>query len=873
MKFAYNPRILKQLGTELITSDAIAITELIKNSYDARAKNIGIHFCDSLNTIDKSNLRFPIPKEVSELMEKSNVQDLIVIEDDGIGMDETIIRDGFFVVGTTLKRDEKHSLNGSGSILLGDKGIGRLSSQRLRPMLVLESTSEKDNHIHLIKVDWEKFISDKNAESQDYELKKDNKVSYTRLWLFSEVSSDIGFENYFEEKEVEGYDLFGGAIISEEPKLYVRDELQQSLSFLFSPFSTNKPIININLWNNSRRINLNFHIETFKVAETIHSFDVNETSNGEYELRFNLKIQPWFLQRIHRKLLGKKLYQDWEKDPNEYGKLFEKYRDHFNVSLSRCFNLKDLKFDSTFEDGLKKVSLTFDDFVYNISRITPISGKVFSFKRDAQLLNMALQSALAHDLISDKSSINDVRTFLNANNGIKLYRNKFRIGTIGNKEDDWLKLQQERTKGQQFYRFELGNVIGYVDLNDPKQEYISETSSRQQVNDNLHYRCLFVLLDYIFNHKYYDFNRYASEIAKNIFEEEDLLPTNTVDQIKQQAERTEDVIKAAQANIKAFQKAFTVIDKHIELDSPQSIDVVKNVLTSIHKETQNFQDNFSDTLLSLKATQDILKVAEREKSEIEIEAYNNYKLMANGLITEVITHELHSLVNTKQNSDKIYGHFEEIKEFLIDTERFDLNKKHLYPLKTSYDNLTENISDIGKFYQFLEKTFLYKGTIDDYEVENLEGFINGFVSRFEERFNRNKIKINLVDANIDLSVPRGSLIHLFYNLIDNSIAWIKERKKRADYDSNYQIEEDYINITVVSNDIIQYSDSGTGILNQFQHTLFNPFVSGKNGGRGMGLYIIRRFLESFGASIILRPELNSYGNRYIFEISFNNKQE
>lgn len=36
MKFTYNPRVIKQLGTELITSDSVAIIELIKNSYDAK---------------------------------------------------------------------------------------------------------------------------------------------------------------------------------------------------------------------------------------------------------------------------------------------------------------------------------------------------------------------------------------------------------------------------------------------------------------------------------------------------------------------------------------------------------------------------------------------------------------------------------------------------------------------------------------------------------------------------------------------------------------------------------------------------------------------------------------------------------------------
>ncbi len=51
MKFSYNARIIKHLGYELVTSDEGAITELIKNSYDAKASQVKIQCISS-----KSNL-------------------------------------------------------------------------------------------------------------------------------------------------------------------------------------------------------------------------------------------------------------------------------------------------------------------------------------------------------------------------------------------------------------------------------------------------------------------------------------------------------------------------------------------------------------------------------------------------------------------------------------------------------------------------------------------------------------------------------------------------------------------------------------------------------------------------------------------------
>ena len=44
-------------------------------------------------------------------------------------------------------------------------------------------------------------------------------------------------------------------------------------------------------------------------------------------------------------------------------------------------------------------------------------------------------------------------------------------------------------------------------------------------------------------------------------------------------------------------------------------------------------------------------------------------------------------------------------------------------------------------------------------------------------------------------------------------------------------------------------------------------------GRGMGLYIVRKLLESFGGEIELLDERNEYGNRYKFLLVSNTSEE
>ena len=50
-----NPRIIEHLGSDLITSAAVAVVELIKNSIDAHSKRVNIQFFDGIGQIEKND--------------------------------------------------------------------------------------------------------------------------------------------------------------------------------------------------------------------------------------------------------------------------------------------------------------------------------------------------------------------------------------------------------------------------------------------------------------------------------------------------------------------------------------------------------------------------------------------------------------------------------------------------------------------------------------------------------------------------------------------------------------------------------------------------------------------------------------------------
>lgn len=145
--FKVTPRILSHLGEDLIKSDSIALLELVKNSYDACAKNCLVDF------------NFQNDK-LSE----------IIIEDDGCGMNLDIIENVWLVVGTTNKLD-KLEKNDCGRVPLGEKGIGRLGIHKLGKEINL-ITKTKENKEVIVQIDWNKLNTASSIEDFKLEVEE-----------------------------------------------------------------------------------------------------------------------------------------------------------------------------------------------------------------------------------------------------------------------------------------------------------------------------------------------------------------------------------------------------------------------------------------------------------------------------------------------------------------------------------------------------------------------------------------------------------------------------------------------------------------------------------------------------------------------------
>lgn len=873
-KIVIDPRVVQHLGKDLITSSEVAVIELVKNSIDAKAKNINLRLYNNTSPKDI------IPDSVfQELVPPDFLKaPILIVEDDGQGMTDNILEQGFLTIGTSIKVDDESSL--------GEKGIGRLAAQRLGAALLVETAAASENHTSFVFINWEDVIKG-NEDVPSIEGKVTS--PHTRLWIFN-----INLEDYI-DNAIQYEQL---SLSTLQPNIQVNRNLKSALNFLISPFNKKNDKIKlpdkqedreIKFFFDNHQIDINFPIDKLALAESTHQFSFN-SDNEDNILCYGLNIKPWFIERVHRAIVKADAFKRLKKPHQFYEELLKKNKNRISNALNNNITKSELAElfyqvlgDVYAVDGDDNKKELYEDFlrkkarniVNELSQISPINGTIYSFKQGAAIGDkIIIDSAFELKYINQRYTLNELKYFLDDYNGIKLYRGSYRIGFLGNKENDWIKLQQFRTKGQQWYRFDLGNTLGYVSLVDAGQAHIQEISSRLDISENETSEAFKHLINIVFNYLFYDLNRKANDLMKVFLSEEGLLEEN----IAQRVQKNKNAFKEMILRNKKMQKALQDVSQHLAKSTEINENQVALSTDSYHYVTEKL-DSISHDIKQDYSTQEstatLLSEADAQLKAIKVESYNNYKLMANGLITETITHELHSLSKTGMVPDTS-SHFEYLKDYFVQVSSVKIYNQHVYPIQNSYGAIAEKLEQVGDLYSFLETTFIRKGTYDEFIHQNIKTVVDNIRGNLIKTIKKEKIEIACETGELTWFVPKGVLLHVFYNLINNSLYWIDVRRKWAQSDSTYYIQgDDYVEVEQYGSDGLIIYDSGTGVAKSMEDLLFEPLQSGKplSEGRGMGLYIVRKLLNSFGGDIELLEERNKFGNRYKFLIVANTAEE
>lgn len=198
LKFKVGSGLKNILGQDLITSDNIAIYELVKNSYDAHATKVLITFED----------------------------DSIIISDNGKGMSLDDLKNKWLFVGYSAKSDGTEDASYRSKIkrnFAGAKGIGRISCDRLGSEVTLTTKSAQSDQIERIHVDWNRF-------------EESLKQEFDQVLVDHEV---VEGEYSFPEGSLTGTELKISGFRSVN-SIWNRDrifELRRSLEKMINPFS------------------------------------------------------------------------------------------------------------------------------------------------------------------------------------------------------------------------------------------------------------------------------------------------------------------------------------------------------------------------------------------------------------------------------------------------------------------------------------------------------------------------------------------------------------------------------------------------------------------------------------------------------------
>ena len=457
MSFRFAARTVIELGKELISSDEVAIYELIKNAVDAGSPKveIAVNVClkssdylaaiaklrnhggttaealdsictalidrtsrDSLTLIERLQRTKSPDAFVAALQSLYDELNYIEITDTGHGMEMEELSDVFLRIGT----NSRHEQNLRGARHLGDKGIGRLSTMRLGDRLQVTTARRHCTRWNLLDIDWRRFSHDDDLDVEDIDIEP----------TLGDEKTDEG---------ASGTTIRVSALQSNWDEAHFTDLLQGKIARMVDPFEQglgNRLIVA--RFNGTRVTVPSIRPALLRAAHAVCRIDFTMTDGvpqlaGEIDYRHR-----------HRK-------RSLSAQGPEINSLIQQSIKRRAKRGHAAFKLVPLDLSALESLG----SFHCDVYWYNRKIVTAIDGLTTKGTETKQQI-------------------------ANWSGGPMLYRYGFRILPYGNPDDDWLALD-EQAFGQSGFKLNRQQVIGRV-LVDAPHDVLREQTNRQGLVDS-----------------------------------------------------------------------------------------------------------------------------------------------------------------------------------------------------------------------------------------------------------------------------------------------------------------------------------------------------------------------------------------------------
>jgi signal transduction histidine kinase len=735
--FSVMARVAMQLGRESISNSIIAITELVKNAYDADAEEVSIRF-QGLNTTNP----------------------VLVISDNGIGMTETQLRENWMVIGTPNKATTSRSV-GKKRVLTGEKGLGRLGLDRLCQVAIVQSfTEDRPRGIELV-VDWSKYENNfdklEDIAHNIYSISKNVKDPVMGLPI----------------RVAQGTYIVLQGLKDQWSEDFLR-ELKQELSLLISPFS-GKNDFTISISSGMDWKGFDGKIgssEILDAAEWQIIAEINKESKVSYTMSspqfaniFTLLQTPW-----SERFKGKN-------DSSECG------------------------------------SLRFEMYFYP--------------RKDVNI----------EDISFSRKQVSD---FLDVNQGVRIYRDGFRVKPYGqpNGEGDWLTLSYRRQQSpggvtQNGWRVGYNQVVGAVFLTKYDNPNLIDQTNREGIVEGQAFNDMRMFVRDAIG--FFETNRVRFERER--------LQEDSLEKVREQAEeKTKEsaiVVKNLQGTA---QQVSEILETVRDTGDVERLNQAKSLLQDVVVEVSETVSNAQE------AQRKFAEATREQEAEFQRQKDTLANLASLGILAAGFGHETLGSSNLVLANAKLLQ--DNIKDglFMVMPDLRD-------EIEQSLDTLLYETGKIETFAEFM----LQNVSRDKRERKavRLDTVVRKIFAYFQKSLSEKNI---VVEFDFPLDGVRPVLAFeidwqsIFLNLITNSVWAIVEsssivRKIRVKMKENSENLE------------IRFADSGCGLAAGTERNIFLPTFSTKRSedgiivGTGMGLTIVKSFVGEYrnGSIDVISP--------------------
>lgn len=792
--FKVSARAGKLFGRENFSNPEGAIIELVKNSYDADAKNCFVFFDIPMKTeYDSDSKPFEVP-----IKEKS----ILYIIDNGEGMTKKVIEEYWMQIGTGNK--EKDYISNDKRTKTGAKGIGRFALDRLgfeTEMWTL-SKKAKNKSGSYWKMDWNQFdesdkvISDIEAELQPLklELKEKLKTLTQNNRLVSEIIEDIDFD-------------WGTIIkISNLKDYWFNDETKsvfKSLEALIPPKELNIPF--------------EVYFKHFQQPKEYGKVETAFFNDFDYKLKATYNAETLDIDfEITRNELDISLLK--KKYPNVYKTKSKPYD-------LETLEAKVFKYSKSIEKVLK----------WNlIDSNKKILQDVGSF--ELTFFYLKFSNSIKEGYPFKTVVASERKSTLERFGGVKVYRDSFRVRPYGDPANDWLMLgarvaQSPAGAGQRIgdWRVRPEQTAGIITISRKNNPLLIDKSDRGALQENDAFETFKTIIVAVIHE--FEFDR--TKMLNPLFIE------NKKEKEKQ---KEREIQKRAEA------LADTIIEQRKKVEESiygrgNGLDLFQ--VKKEEEEKKSYEEAFKDTFKS---------IDDETAQQVNKEIVQVRSLASLGLIVSSFAHELKEI---KDNSLEVKGLETIFKSIVPDEIKKSIEYKEgidiIELLSENSDKVIHwvdyALTAIRKDKRTREK-FMF--TIFFLSLKKSWSRI------FKRKDIKLNIVDNTEGISYDFRAFEMDMSTIFTNLINNSIdsfnnlTLIQERN----IDIDVVIEGENIEITYSDNGVgldKVFEDDKEEIFLPF--TTAKRDRKGKEIGTGLGMYLVKSVIDDNNGTIdILNPK-------------------